>query len=105
MEILKAEVKTNEPHTFSFSKPVQQYMVGFSGYVLKYDRPDHHVREISVDLSNAVKNNNEIIVTPQLKLNDNSGHHQSAQSYITVVVIANVGDGNPNLNLIPIVNK
>lgn len=102
MEILKAEVRTNESHSFTFSQPVQQYMVGFSSFVLKYDSPDHHVKEISVDLSNVAKNDNVVIVTPQLKLNDNSGHHQSSQSYITVVVVAAIGNGNPNLQLIPI---
>lgn len=99
MEMQCADVKTNESHTFHFSKPVQQFMVGFSRCVVEYDRPDHHVKRISIDLTDCQKNNNEVVVKPQLKMNDNSNHKESAQSSVKIVVIATVGDGNPNVQL------
>lgn len=99
MEILSANVKTDESHTFSFSKPVQQFMVGFSKCNIEYPRPDHHVKQISIDLNDAKQANNEVTVKPQLRLNDNGGHRQSPQSSVTIVVIAIVGDGNPDVQL------
>lgn len=99
VELQKCEIRTNVPHTFSFTKPVKQFMVGFSSINIFYDRPDHHLKLLSFDLSNAVQNGNDVTVTPQLKLNDNSNHHQSSSCVATVIVIANVGEGNPNLNL------
>lgn len=99
MEILSADIKVNESHTFSFSKPVQQYMVGFSRCDLGYPRPDHHVLAITIDLSDITQNNNDVIVHPQIDIHDNSKHNQSPDSSITVVVIATVGDGNPNVEL------
>ena len=99
MEILTANVKTDESHTFSFSKPVKQFMVGFSQMNIEYPRPDHHVKQISFDLTDAKQVNNQIIVKPQLRINDNGGHKQSNQTSVTIVVIATVGDGNPNVQL------
>lgn len=99
MEILSASVKTDESYTFSFSKPVQQFMVGFSQCNIEYPRPDHHVKQISLDLTDVKQANNEVTIKPQLRINDNGGHRQSPQSSITIVVLATVGDGNPNVQL------
>lgn len=100
MEILSANVKTDESHTFSFSKPVQQYMVGFSQINIEYPKKDNHVKRISFDLTDVQQTNNEVIVKPQLRINDNSGNRQSSQSSVTIVVIATIGDGNSDVQLL-----
>ena len=97
IEILSAETKTNKKRTFTFSKPIQQFMVGFSKCIIQYPNPDHHVKEITIDLTNSQKNNNEIIVEPKLILKDTANHEQSYYSKVTIVVIAVVDDGNPNI--------
>lgn len=99
LEILSSNVKTDESHTFSFSKPVLQYMVGFSTCNIEYSRPDHHVKKIKLDLTDVKQSHNEIIVKPQLRIKDISGHNQSSASSVTVNVIAVVGEGNPDIEL------
>ena len=39
------------------------------------------------------------MVKPRLKINDTSNHEESGESKITVVVIAAIGSGNPNIHL------
>ena len=68
-------------------------------------RPDHHVKHISIDLVNSRKNNRDVIIQPQLKMHDTSNHKESPNSIIAVVVIATVGDGNLNVNLITTVKQ
>lgn len=97
MEILSAEIKTNNSYKFLFSKPVQQFFVGFSRCVIQYPSPDHHVKEITIDLTNSNKFQNEVEVKPKLILSDTSNHTESYYSFITVVVMAIVEDGNPNV--------
>lgn len=100
MEILSAEIKNNKTHIFSFTETVVQYMIGFSKFVINYPDRDHHVKEISINLTNIHQSNNEILVTPKLIMKDGSDNHETDQSMITVVVIATVGYGNPNIYLL-----
>lgn len=71
-------------------------------FVLQYKPPDHHVKTISVDLSNCKKNNNEIIVKPNLVLEDTGKKTKPGIMSVKVVIIATVGDGNPNIHVIDI---
>lgn len=94
-EIISQEIKNNISTTFTFSKPVQQFFVGFSRCLIQYPFPDHHVKEITIDLTKAQKSNNKVIVEPKLILKDTGNHSESQDSCITVVVIATIGEGNP----------
>ena len=89
IEILSPNVKTDKSHKFSFSKPVQQYMVCFSQIDIEYPKKDNHVKQISFDLTDVQQTNNEFIVKPQFRINNNSGNRQSSQSSVTIVIIAN----------------
>lgn len=100
MEIQTANIKSNEAHTFTFSKSVQQFMIGFSKFNLQYKPPDHHVKTIVIDLSDCKKNNNEIVVKPNLVLDDTSKKSKPGDMSITVVIIATVGPGNKNVELV-----
>lgn len=71
-------------------------------FVLQYKPPDHHVKTISVDLSNCKKNNNEIMVKPNLVLEDTGKKTKPGIMSLKVVIIATVGDGNPNIHMIDI---
>lgn len=100
LEILSAEIQTNRTHIFSFSQTIVQFMIGFSKIMINYQNRDHHVKDISIDLTNSRQSNNEILVTPKLIIKDGSGNQESNESTITVVVIATVGYGNPNIYLL-----
>lgn len=96
MEILTAQVKTDESHAFTFSKPVKQFMVGFSQLDLGYNRPDHHVKQITIDLTDSKLSGNQVIVKPILRMTDNAGHKQSSNSFATIVVISTFSEGDSN---------
>lgn len=100
MEVQTAEIKNNEAHTFAFSKTVQQFMVGFSKFVLQFKPPDHHVKTIMIDLSDCKKNNNEITVKPNLVLEDTGKKSKPGDMSIRVVIVATVGGGNPSVQMI-----
>lgn len=99
MEVLTAEIKNNEPHTFTFSKPVNQYMVGFSKFVLQYKPPDHHVKKIVIDLSDCKQEGNNVTVKPNLIIDDTSKKSKPGDSSVNIVVLATVGEGNQNVQL------
>lgn len=99
IEVLTAEIKHNESHTFTFSKPVTQYMVGFSKFILQYKPPDHHVKKINIDLSDCKQSGNDVTVKPILILEDTSKKTKPGENVIKVVVIAAVGDGNQSVHL------
>lgn len=105
VEIQSAVIQTNNSHTFKFSKPVKEYVLGFSKCYMEFHRFDHHIKEISIDLTNSILNKNEVFVKPELKMNDDSNHRESEDSYITVVVLATVGDGNPDIHMINEIKK
>ena len=105
VEMQSAEIKASQTHAFVFNKPVKEYMIGFSSFTLQYNRPDHHVKRISVDLSDNHLNGTEIVVDPHLLLrDDNDRHIESLNSTIFVTVIAVVGEENPYFRVIPEVN-
>lgn len=99
IEILEQTVSTGDSHTFRFSKKVDRYIVGFSGVDIWFRDDSHHVKEISIDLTHTNKNGNSVIVQPKLILNDTSGHVQSSNSSINVIVLASVGAGNSDIYL------
>lgn len=100
MEVLSAEIQTNKTHIFTFSQTVVQYMIGFSKIVIQYPNRDHHVKEVTIDLTHSNQSNNEILVTPKLVMKDINGNNESNQSTIIVVVIATIGYGNANIYLL-----
>lgn len=75
-------------------------MIGFSKIVIQYPNRDHHVKEVTIDLTHSNQSNNEILVTPKLVMKDINGNNESNQSTITVVVIATIGYGNANIYLL-----
>lgn len=99
VEVLKAEVKNSESYTFNFSKPVQQYMVGFSKFVLQYKPPDHHIKKIIIDLSDCKQTGNQVVVKPNLVFDDQSKKSKPGDTSVTIVIIATVGEGNQNIQL------
>ncbi|KAK8892792.1 hypothetical protein M9Y10_030035 [Tritrichomonas musculus] len=100
LELLTAEVRNDEAHKFTFTRPVQQFMVGFSKFVLQFKPPDHHVKKIIVDLSDCKKNNNEVVVKPNLVLEDTGKKSKPGDMFVNVVVLASVGEGNRNVQMI-----
>ena len=67
----------------------------------EYLLTDHHVKRISIDLSDTRLNGTEIIVEPHLNLNDNDRKHtESLVSSIFITVIAIIGEGNPYFHMI-----
>ena len=104
IEIQSAEIKNNISYTFTFTKPVKQFVAGFSKCYLKFSKADHHIKEISIDLSNSKIDGNQIIIQPILKMNDISDHKESHKSCLTVVVIAIVNDKNPDIHMYNLIN-
>lgn len=104
IEILEQDIQTGCSHSFRFSRKVDQYIVGFSDIDCWFKGDSHHVKEISIDLTNTNKNGNMITVQPKLVMTDSSGHVQSLSSKIKVVVLATVGAGNPDVYLQTSVN-
>lgn len=100
MEILSANVYTNHPHVFTFSDNVKQFIVGFSSMDVHYSEIDHHVRDIEVDLQNVQKCDNNVTVTPVVRISDRHDTSESYYSTINVVVIALVGEGNPDIYML-----
>lgn len=98
-EVISAEIQTNKTYIFSFSRTVVQYMIGFSKCVIHYPTRDHHVKEITIDLKHSNQSDNEVLVKPILIMKDGSENIQSEESFVTVVVIATIGSGNPNIYL------
>ncbi|KAK8889894.1 hypothetical protein M9Y10_034648 [Tritrichomonas musculus] len=99
IEIQSAEIENNSTHEFTFTKPVKQFMAGFSKCFLKFSKEDHHIKEISIDLSNSEIKGNKVIIQPLLKMKDSSDHNESHKSSITIVVIAAVNDGNHDIHM------
>lgn len=99
VEVLSAEIKNSESHTFTFSKPVREYMVGFSKFVLQYKPPDHHIKKIIIDLTDCKQNGNEVIVKPNLVFDDSSKKSKPGDTSVTLVVVATVGEGNQSVQL------
>ena len=97
MEILSAELFTNQTLTFSFHSKVEYFLVGFSKFVIEYSESDHHVKEISIDLTNCQVDNNKVTVTPRLQMYDSSGNSESIDSAITIVVFASTGYKNTSI--------
>lgn len=102
--MLEQEINTGCSHSFVFSRKVDQYIVGFSSIDCWFRGDSHHVKEISIDLTQTNKNGNVITVQPKLVMRDSSGHIQSPGSSIKVVVLATVGAGNPDIYLQSSVN-
>lgn len=101
VEILCHKIFCNQSHTFEFSKVVQRYLVGFSKCRLNYrEGTDHHVKEITIDLTDSNNEGRKVIVTPKLMLRDDSHNKEHATSFIEVVVIAIVGTGNNDVQIL-----
>lgn len=100
MEIRSAVINTGDQHSFSFSQKVQQFFVGFSELEVHFYDKDHHVRDIEIDLQNAQKNGNEVAIKPFVRISDRHEKSESFRSYINVVVIALVGEGDPDVYML-----
>lgn len=96
-EVLSAEILNNETHTFTFSKSVDQFMVGFSKFLIEYPETDHHIQKIFIDLTDVQKNDDKVIISPKFHMSDSSNHNESYYSKITVVVLAAIGYKNRNI--------
>lgn len=98
-EVLSAEILNNETHTFTFSKAIDQFIVGFSKFLIEYPDTDHHLQKISIDLTDVQKNDNKITISPKFHMSDSSNHTESYDSKITVVVLAAIGYKNTNIDI------
>lgn len=50
-EVQSSEIENHKSHTFTFDRPISQYIVGFSRFFIEYPTSDHHVKTILIDLS------------------------------------------------------
>lgn len=98
-EILSAEMLNNETHTFTFSKQIDQFIVGFSKFLIEFPDSAHHLQKISIDLTNVQKKDKEITISPKFHMGDSSNHSESYDSKITVVVLAATGYKNTNIEM------
>ena len=98
-ETLSAEILNNETHTFTFSKKIDMFIVGFSKFFIEFPDSDHHLQKISIDLTNVQKKDNQIIISPKFHMSDSSKHSESYDSKITVVVLAAIGYKNTNIDM------
>lgn len=98
-EIQSAEIQNHKSYTFSFSQHIDQYIIGFSRIVIEYPSSDHHVKSILLDLSDVQQKDNDIIVSPNLRITDCSNHTESENSSITVVILAATGSKNTNIHM------
>lgn len=100
LQILYANIQNNKPYSFSFNDKVDQFFIGFSKFCIKYDTIySHHVKEISIDLTDTVKDGNKVRIRPKIVMNDTSGNRESSRSSIEVVILASIGNGNQNVYL------
>lgn len=99
IEIQTAQIPNKETHTFSFTKPINRYIIGFSKLSLKFSKSSHHIKEISIDLTNSEVKGNEITITPQLRMKDSSDHKESSKSTIEIIVMATVNNGNSEIRM------
>ena len=97
IEVLSAEILNNKTYTFTFSQPVNQFIIGFSQFLLEYPESDHHLQKISVDLTNVHQQDNKILVIPRLRMSDASNNTESLDCKITVVVLAAIGKKSLNI--------
>ena len=100
MEILSAVINTNEKYVFTFSKNVQQFFVGFSELEVHFYDRDHHIRDIEIDIQNTQKSDNMVIIRPLVRITDRHNTCESFRSYLNVVVIALVGEGDPDVYML-----
>lgn len=78
---------------FSFSGDVGAYVYGLSGFDVSYsDGSDHHLEIFEIVLQANQPSKNEIHVTPTIKFSDASGKSAGSNSYITISVVAWIGD-------------
>lgn len=98
VEVQKKTLRLNESYEFIFSGVVLHYIVGYSGFNLEFESLDHHVREISIDVRSSNKQGQKVTVKPHFVLCDHHTSHKTSEaSKIDIVVLAIIGQDNPNL--------
>lgn len=95
IEIKCLKIDLNKSGTFTFNGTVStNYVMGISSFNLAYEEnKKHKILDLGISLS-ATLNNNSVIVTPTLTMNDDSGNYCSNESYVIVTVIAAIGDSS-----------
>lgn len=93
LEIQSQNVVLNGGSTpFNFSNPVTQFLAGVASFQLSYGSEDHHVEEMSIQLTTNKPSSNQVNVGANAVLQDASGHNiDLSASYVTVTVIAWTG--------------
>lgn len=96
LEIQNHTIYVGENYSFTFSGNIgYNYAMGIRSYYLTYGSDtDHEIHNLEIRLSAQI-NGNVITVTPQIIMDDSSGHEvSSGDSYVNVMVIASIGDSD-----------
>jgi hypothetical protein len=103
LEIQSQNVVLNGGSTaFNFNNSVTQFLAGVASFQLSYGTDDHHVEQMSIQLTTNKPSSTQVNVGANVVLQDASGHNiDLSASYVTVTVIAWTGSPSNQIVLSP----
>ncbi|MCX4163401.1 MULTISPECIES: hypothetical protein [Paraburkholderia] len=86
--------------TFTFDNSFTQFLAGVASFQLSYGSDDHHVEQMSIQLTTNWPGGAQVNVGANVVLQDASGHNiDLSSSYVTVTVIAWAGGSSNQIVL------
>ncbi|MBT2765563.1 hypothetical protein [Paenibacillus sp. ISL-20] len=82
-----ANVEHGKSHTFTFNQRVTNVTVGIQGYSVKYPNSDNHVRAIDVNANIASISGQQVTVTANCVMYDDSKNYAYGSVDITCIAV------------------
>ncbi|HEX5749728.1 MAG TPA: hypothetical protein VFZ09_26085 [Archangium sp.] len=107
LEIQSKNVSMNSatPSEFNFNSEISQYVAGIASFQFSYGNDDHHIEQLSLNLTSNRPSSQKVTVSVTAIMSDSSGNQINLQnSYVTVTVIAWTGASTNAVLLNPAVS-